>query len=79
MLDQRQLALDPSVRNRAHLLGVEFWPPLPVEILHQRWNCMRARHIDERVAHIALVLEVDGQVEKVKWERVRSRKPLLQQ
>ena len=40
---------------------------------------MRCRHVDERVPDIALVLEVDRQVEEVERVRVDARKPLLQQ
>ena len=68
VLDQRQLALDSAIRNRAHFFRVEFRPSLPVKVLHERRNGMRAGHVDERIPHIALVLEVDRQVEEVERE-----------
>ena len=46
-------------------LGVETLPLLAIEALCHRDNRLGAQEVDEGVAHIALVLEVDWQIEEV--------------
>ena len=57
--------LDTSIADVADLFAVEFLPFLAVELLNERNDVLWPHHIDESVAHIALVLEVNGQVEEV--------------
>ncbi|TYZ61020.1 hypothetical protein PybrP1_009600 [[Pythium] brassicae (nom. inval.)] len=63
--DHRLLALEPRVRDRADLLAVKVRPLLRVELLVERHNGRGLDEVDERVAHVALVLEVDREVEEV--------------
>lgn len=48
-----------------YLLGVKVFPTLRVELAEEGDDAAVVHEVDERVAHVALVLEVDGQVEKV--------------
>ena len=57
--------LDARVADVADFLAVEPLPLLLVEALHERDDVCGLDHVDEGVANIALVLEVDGQVEEV--------------
>ena len=57
--------LDTGIADVANLLAVELLPFLAVKLLDQRNDILRPHHVDESIAHIALVLEVDGQVEEV--------------
>lgn len=57
--------LDAGVADVADLLAVELLPLLTVELLNERDDVPRPHHVDESIAHIALVFEVDWQVEKV--------------
>jgi len=63
--DERGGALNARVRDGGHLLRVEPVPPLAVEAAHEGLDQGRAGDVDEGVADVALVLEVDRQVEKV--------------
>ena len=49
----------------AHFLTVELLPLLAVKLLDQGDHVLWSDHIDESIADIALVLEVDWQVEEV--------------
>ena len=49
----------------ANFLAVESLPLALVEALGERQDVLGLNHVDECVADIALVLEVDGQVEEV--------------
>ena len=69
----RGLALDACIRDRANLLAVEVVPATAVILAHEWYNGAELDEIDERIAHIALVLEVDGEVEEV----VRSLEVLV--
>ena len=60
-----RLALDARVRDGAHLLGVEVVPAPPVVLAEERHHRPAVDEVDERIPHVALVLEVDGQVKKV--------------
>ena len=77
----------PHVQSQAeaHLLRIELFPLPVVEALDEGDDVDWADHVDEGIAHVALVLEVDGQVEEVKgaaaemgrWrgdQRARGRK-----
>lgn len=64
--DQCGAALDAAVADAAHLLGIKLVPALVVEAGYQRWDVLGRQHVDERIAHVALVFEVNGQVKEVK-------------
>ena len=57
--------LNAGVADVADLLTVELLPLLIVEALGDGYDEVWADNVDEGVANIALVLEVDGQVEEV--------------
>lgn len=61
-----------------HLLGVEVLPALRVELAEERHDAAVVDEVDEGVADVALVLEVDRQVEEVVGAAVRGV-DLLQQ
>lgn len=63
--DHGLLALDAGEGHGAYLLAVEALPALPVEGVHEGRDVLRVQEVDEAVAHVAAVLEVDGQVEEV--------------
>lgn len=82
--DERSSTLYAPVTDVAYLLTVELVPPLIVEASHKWRNVLGLEHIDEGVAHVALVLEVDGQVEEVKrafellFDRLQQVKQIAQ-
>ena len=57
--------LDTGIADVANLLAVELLPFLAVKLLDQRNDVLRPHHVDESITHIALVLEVNWQVEEV--------------
>ena len=57
--------LDASITDVADLLTVELLPFLAVELLNKRNDILWSDHVDEGVADIALVLEINRQVEEV--------------
>ena len=57
--------LDAGVADVAHFLAVEPLPLALVEPLGEGQDVLGLHHVDEGVPHVALVLEVDGQVEEV--------------
>lgn len=57
--------LDTGIADIANLLAVELLPLLAVELLDEWDDVGRPHHVDKSIAHIAFVLEIDGQVEKV--------------
>ena len=57
--------LDTGIADVANFLAVELLPFLAVKLLDERNEVLRSHHVDESIAHIALVLEVNGQVEEV--------------
>lgn len=66
MIHKLLLPLDTSIRNLAHLVGIELAPFATVKLDVERDNVTRCNEVDERVPDVALVLEIDGQVEKIK-------------
>jgi hypothetical protein len=58
-------SLESGVGDLADLLRVEDAPLPVVELLVQYPDCFGRFHIDEAVSHIALVLEIYGQIEEV--------------
>ena len=57
--------LNPGVADAANFLAVEALPLSLVESGHQGQDVFGLDHIDEGVAHIALVLEINWQVKEV--------------
>lgn len=65
IVDECLAPLDPPVRKLANFLTIESFPRLPSQVRKQRHHKKWISHIDESVAHITIVLKVDGQVEEV--------------
>jgi len=65
IVDERLLALNASVGQLADLLRVEAFPHLAGEVIEQLHHKKGVAHVDEGVPHVAVVLEVDRQVEEV--------------
>lgn len=63
--DHGVLALDARERHGTDLLGVEVPPTLPIELAHEGGDEAGLKEVDEAVAYVAAVLEVDGQIEEV--------------
>jgi hypothetical protein len=76
IVDEALLALNPAVGQFADLLRVESLPGLTVEVLVKRNHKERVSHVDEGIAHVAVVLQVDWQVEEVIAPCVRLIDPL---
>ncbi len=74
IVDKALLALEAPVGQLANLLRVEPLPGAPVQVLVQGQHVERVRHVDEGVPHVAVVLQVDRQVQEV----VPARVPLVQ-
>jgi len=58
--------LNSSIGNLANLRTIELLPLLLIELHIERRNGHRINEIDEKVSNIALVLEINWQVEEVK-------------
>jgi hypothetical protein len=65
MVNQLFLALDPPICDLTDLLRVEPLPPLGIEDLVDLKDKNWIHKVNEGIAHVALVLEVDRQVEEV--------------
>lgn len=63
--DQRILSLDASKGDFADFLAVELFPFFVVETIIEGNNRLWSDKVDESVSNIALVLKVDGKIEKV--------------
>ena len=72
-VDHVLFALDPGVGDGADLLALEVLPAVAVEVHVQREDRFRVDHVDERVALVAVVLEVDREVEEVEETLGRER------
>ncbi len=57
--------LNAGVTDVADLLAVELLPLLAIKLLDEGDDVLWANHVDEGVAHIALILEINWQVEEV--------------
>lgn len=57
--------LNAGVTDVADLLAVELLPLLAIKLLDEGNDVLWANHVDEGVAHIALILEINWQVEEV--------------
>mmetsp|Transcript_15118 Transcript_15118/g.49297 ORF Transcript_15118/g.49297 Transcript_15118/m.49297 type:complete len:244 (+) Transcript_15118:792-1523(+) len=68
--DERVLALDARVVDLGDLVRVEAAPLAAVEFLVESGQVVVRGEIDEGVPDIALVLEVDGEVQQVELARV---------
>ena len=70
VVDHALLALDASVGDVADLEAVELLPSVAVELLEEGHYVLWLHEVDEGVANVALVLEVDRQVEEVELTTV---------
>ena len=57
--------LNAGVTDVADLLAVELLPLLAIKLLDEGDDVLWANHVDEGVAHIAFILEINWQVEEV--------------
>ena len=65
VVDEAAFALDAPVGDLADLFRVERLPRLVVQVLVERHDVYRIHEIDEGIADVAAIVEVEGQVEKV--------------
>ncbi len=68
--DEVALSLNARIRNFTYFLRVESAPLAPMKLVVKRRNILRPSEVDKRVSNIALVLEVDGQVNEVEMATV---------
>lgn len=78
IVDEGLLTLNPSVGKFADFLRVEAFPHLPGQISEKTYDEVRIPHVDERIPDVAVVLQVDRQVEKVVSTRMLLVKALQQ-
>ncbi|MNE76754.1 hypothetical protein D3C80_1730100 [compost metagenome] len=65
MIHQRLLSLNSGVGNVTNLLAIKLFPFLGMESMAE-WNYGQGiDKINERISDIALVLKVNGEIEKV--------------
>lgn len=64
-MELSQSYLNTGIADVADLLAIELLPFLAVKFLDERNDVRWPHHVDESIAYIALVLEVNGQVEEV--------------
>ena len=57
--------LDTGIADVADLLAVELLPLFAVKLLDKGDDVLWSHHVDESIAHVALVLEVDGQIKEI--------------
>ena len=72
------LALDTSVGDLTDLLRIEGFPRLIVQVCVERHDIDRVYEVDEGVADIASVVQVEGQIEEVEASCVISVDALQQ-
>ena len=65
VIDQVVFALNASEGDLAYLAALATNPTVVVETCEKSMRLLQVLHVDERVAHIAHVIEVDWQVKKV--------------
>jgi len=65
VIDESLFALDAGILDFADLLTVKSLPPFRVKLLIEGNDSRGVEEIDKGVAHIAFVLKVDGQIQKV--------------
>jgi hypothetical protein len=70
VLLQRQLSLYPSIRNLTDFLAIKLGPLLAIKLFVKFRDAAAVTKVDERIANIALVLEVYWEVEKVVFASV---------
>jgi len=58
-------SLQPRICDLTYLLRLELFPPAPIKHRVKRVNMHYRSHVDKRIAHVATVVEVDWQVQKV--------------
>ncbi len=65
MVHQGLLSLNSCIGNITNLLAVKLFPLLGMEGLTERNDGQRIHKINKGIAYVALVLKVDGEIEKV--------------
>jgi len=63
--DQIVFALDSCIGNFAHFFGIESFPFFVVEFFIESNNRLRIKKIDKCISNVALIFEIDWQIEKV--------------
>jgi len=59
------LSLNPSVSDFTDLQGIEHGPLLVMKLLVERMDITQINKIDKSVADITVILEINGQIEKI--------------
>ena len=70
VLGHGPVALESCVCDLADLARVEVHPLLPIELHVEAGNVLGLLHVDESIAYIALVLEVNWKIEEVELVQV---------
>ncbi len=78
MVDKLLLALNSGVCDLAYLVRVELAPLPPMKLVIERYNVSGVSEINESISHVALILEVNRQVQEVKLAFVIILKGSLQ-
>ena len=65
IVDEGLLALDATVGQLADLLRIEALPILTIQVLVQRNNINWVTHVDEGIADVTVVLQVNRKIEKI--------------
>ena len=65
IVDEGLLALDATVGQLADLLRIEALPILTIQVLVQRNNINWVTHVDEGIADVTVVLQVNRKIEEI--------------
>jgi hypothetical protein len=65
IVDEGLLALDATVGQLTDLLRIEALPILTIQVLVQRNNINWVTHVDEGIADVTVVLQVNRKIEKI--------------
>jgi len=57
--------LDTAVSNLTNFIAIKFFPFLIIKLLEKLVDIYRVYEVDEGIAHVAPVLEVDWEVKEV--------------
>jgi len=57
--------LDSRILDHANLLRVEFFPLFSIKLQIEGDDVFRIHKVDERIAHIAFIIEINWQLEKI--------------
>lgn len=59
-------ALDASIENLANFFAVKFFPFLTVKLFEKFLDLFKRGEIDKGISYVAVIVGVDGEVEKIK-------------